>query len=307
MARQLDHDRLMSAIAARRHGVLARAVLLDAGIGAGTIDDRLRQGRLVSLHRGVYSLGHAQLTDAGWRLAAVDAYGSGAALSHLSAGVLWGIVEGPLFPVHVSLAKRSGIAMRERTKLHRLMRFDADEVTVRDAIPLTTVSRTILDLAASVRGRRLEQVVRRASRLRRFDLREQQILLNRYRHRPGAPELGRLLAALHGRGTDDFRSRMEIAFAQLCDDYGLPRPVVNGIVLGERVDFHWPGTTLVVETDSFEFHTMPTTFANDRRRDQRLTLAGYTVIRLTWDQVTGDARATAAIIAALLGKCRSRT
>jgi hypothetical protein len=59
MARQLDHDRLMSAIAARRHGVLARVVLLDAGIGAGTIDDRLRQRRLVSLHRGVYSLGHS--------------------------------------------------------------------------------------------------------------------------------------------------------------------------------------------------------------------------------------------------------
>jgi hypothetical protein len=305
MARQLDHDRLMSAIAARGHGVLARAALLEAGVGAGTIDDRLRQGRLTRLHRGVYSLGHSQLTDTGWRLAAVDAYGPGAALSHLSAAVLWGIVEGPLFPVHVSLAKRSGIATRERTKLHRLMKLDADEVTARDAIPVTTVSRTILDVAAAVRGRRLEQVVRRASRLRLFDLREQQAVLGRHPHRPGAAELGRLLAMLHGRGTDDFRSRMEIAFAQLCDDYGLPRPVVNGILLGERVDFHWPGTTLVIETDSFEFHAMPTTFANDRRRDQKLTLAGYTVVRLTWDQVTGDARATAATISALLNQCRS--
>lgn len=305
MARQLDHDRLMSAIAARRHGVLARAVLLEAGIGAGTIDDRLRQGRLTRLHRGVYSLGHSQLTAAGWRLAAVDAYGPGAALSHQSAGVLWGILEGPLFPVHVSLAKRSGTATRERTMLHRLTRLEAEEVTVCDAMCVTTVSRTILDLAASVRGRRLEQVVRRASRLRLFDLREQQVLLDRHPHRPGVPELGRLLAALHGRGTDDFRSRMEIAFAQLCDDHGLPRPVVNGILLGERVDFHWPGTTLVIETDSFEFHMMPTTFANDRRRDQKLTLAGYTVIRLTWDQVTADARATAATVSALLKQCRS--
>ncbi|HEV7496018.1 DUF559 domain-containing protein [Baekduia sp.] len=305
MARQLDHDRLMSAIAARRHGVLARAVLLDAGIGAGTIDDRLRQRRLVRLHRGVYGLGHAQLTDAGWQLAAVDAYGSGAVLSHLTAAGLWDILDGSLFPVHVSVAKRSGNATRARTKLHRLTRLDADEVTVRDAIPVTTVSRTILDLAASVRGRRLEQVVRRASRLRLFDLREQQILLDRHPHRPGTPELGRLLTSLQGRGTDDLRSRMEIAFAQLCDDYGLPRPVANGIVLGERVDFHWPGTTLVVETDGFEFHAMPTTFANDRRRDQKLTLAGYTVIRLTWDQVTADARATAATVSALLKQCRS--
>lgn len=305
MARQLDHDRLMSAIAARRHGVLSRTVLLEAGIGTGTIDDRLRQGRLVSLHRGVYSLGHSQLTDMGWRLAAVDAYGPAAALSHSSAAALWGILDGTLFPIHVALAKRSGTATRERTTLHRLTRIDADEVTFRGVIRVTTVSRTILDLAASVRGRRLEQVVRRASRLRLFDLREQQVLLDRHPHRPGVPELGRLLASLHGRGTDDFRSRMEIAFAQLCDDYGLPRPVVNGVIVGERVDFYWPGTTLIVETDSFEFHAMPTTFANDRRRDQKLTLAGYTVIRLTWDQVTADARATAAIVSALLKKCRS--
>ena len=99
---------------------------------------------------------------------------------------------------------------------------------------------------------------------------------------------------------------MEIAFAQLCDDHGLPRPVVNGLVLGERVDFHWPGTMLVVETDGFQFHAMPTAFADDRRRDQKLTLAGYTVVRLTWDQVRADTRATARTISALLSRCRSR-
>jgi hypothetical protein len=305
MARQLDHDRLMSAIAARRHGVLSRVVLLQAGVAPGTIDDRLRQRRLVSLHRGVYGLGHAQLTDEGWRLAAVDAYGSAAALSHASAAALWGIGEGPLFPVHVSLAKRGGVSGHDRTVPHRRMRLDDEDVTVRDGIRVTTVARTVLDLAALVRGRRLEQVVRRASRLRLFDLREQQIVLDRHPRQPGASELGRLLAALRGRGTDDFRSRMEIAFAQLCDDYGLPRPVVNGFVLAERVDFHWPGTTLVIEADGFEFHAMPTAFAEDRRRDQKLTLGGYTVVRLTWDQVTGDARATAAAVSTLLAQCRS--
>jgi very-short-patch-repair endonuclease len=98
---------------------------------------------------------------------------------------------------------------------------------------------------------------------------------------------------------------MEVAFAQLCDEHRLPRPVINGRVLGERVDFHWPGTTLVVETDGFEFHAMPSTFADDRRRDQKLTLAGYTVVRLTWEQVTADAGATAAMVSALLAQCRS--
>jgi len=306
MTRQLDHDALMSAIAARRHGVLSRAVLIEAGIRPGTIDDRLRQRRLVSLHRGVYGLGHAALSDDGWRLAAVDAYGLGATLSHVSAAALWGILDAPLFPLHVSTARRGGVAKRARTVVHRRTVLDGADLTARRAIPVTTVARTILDVAAALRGRRLEQVIRRASRLRLFDLRDQRRALERGGRQPGAAELGRLLAALHGRGTDDLRSRMEVAFAQLCDDYGLPRPTVNGVVLGERVDFHWPGATLVVETDGFEFHAMPTTFADDRRRDQKLTLAGFTVVRLTWEQVTGERRATAAMVSALLTQCRSR-
>jgi hypothetical protein len=305
MPRQLDHDQVMAALAATRHGVLARRVLSEHGIPAGTIDDRVRQRRLVPLHRGVYALGHTQLRREGRWLAAVEAYGALAALSHLSAAALWDISDTAALPAHVTLAKRTGLTRRPGTVLHRVADLPGDEVTVRDGIRVSTVARTILDLAATVRGRSLEQVIRRASRLRRFDLIEQQAVLERHLRQPGAPELARLLAALHGRGTADFRSRMEIAFAQLCDDYGLPRPVLNAVVLDERVDFHWPRTTLIVETDGFEFHSMPTAFANDRRRDQKLTLAGYTVVRLTWDQVVHDPAVTARTISTLLSQRRS--
>jgi hypothetical protein len=302
MARQLDHDRLISALAAARHGVVSRRLLLAHGIGVDTIDMRLRQRRLVGVHRGVYALGHADLTDEGRWLAAVEALGSDGALSHHSAARLWDLRDTALLPIHVTIARRSGVPRRPGLRPHRVNKLHDDEVTEHEGIRVTTVARTILDLAATVRGRHLEQVVRRASRLRRFDLVEQQVLLERHPRLSGAPELGRLIAALQGRGTDDFRSRMEVAFAQMCDDYGLPRPVVNGHVLGERVDFHWPSTTLVVETDGFAFHAMPSTFADDRRRDQKLTLAGYTVVRLTWEQVTSDARATSAMMSALLAR-----
>jgi hypothetical protein len=215
MTRELAHDRVISALAARQHGVVARWQLLAAGLPVHVIDTRLCVGRLLALHRGV-------------------------------------------------------------------------------------------DLAATVRGRRLEQVIRRASRLRRFDLCEQQAVVARLPRHRGAPELAQLLVGLAGRGTTEMRSRLEVGFAQLCDDHGLARPVVNGQVLGERVDFHWPGTTLVVETDGFEFHATPTTFADDRRRDQKLTLAGFTVVRLTWDQVMHETGSTAAIVARLLLQCRAR-
>jgi hypothetical protein len=306
MPRQRVHDRVISATAARFHGVVPRAALVAAGVPTTLIDDRVRSRELVVLHRGVYALGHAQLRSHGWWLAGVASYGSRGALSHVSAGALWGIWDAPARPVHVSVIDRSGVRRRRGVVPHRPQDLAPAELTVRDEIRVTTVSRTILDLSAQVRGRRMEQVVRRAARLRLFDLRDQRAVLDRHSRQPGAPELDRLLTTMEGRGTDDLRSRMEIVFAQLCDDYGLPRPVANGIVLGERVDFHWPGTMLVVETDSFEFHAMPTTFANDRRRDQKLTLAGYTVIRLTWDQVTTDARATAATISTLLSQRRAR-
>jgi hypothetical protein len=306
MPRQRTHDRVISATAARNHGVVPRAALLTNGVPLTLIDDRVRTRQLVVLHRGVYAFGHAQLRPEGWWFAAVAAYGCNAALSHHSAASLWGLLDASLLPVHVSLLGRTAARKRRGVRPHRAPELCLDELAVRNEIRVTTVSRTILDLSAKVRGRRLEQVVRRAARLRLFDLRDQRVVLDRHPRHPGAPELGRLLATMEGRGTDDLRSPMEIAFAQLCDDYGLPRPVANGIVLGERVDFHWPGTTLVVETDSFEFHAMPTTFANDRRRDQKLTLAGYTVVRLTWDQVTADACATAATISALLSQRRVR-
>lgn len=305
MSRQLDHDRLMGDLAARHHGVLSRRLLIAHGVTPATIDLRVRQRRLVMLHRGVYALGHAQLRREGRWLAAVEAYGADSALSHRTAAAHWGIDDAPVLPAHVTIARRSGVATKRGTVVHRRP-LEADEVVIRDGIPTTTVARTLLDVAAELRGRRLELVVRNASRTRRFDLARLELLLDRHPRAPGAGELRRLTARLAGRGTDDLRSGLEVAFAQLCDEHGLPRPRINAIILGHRVDFSWPGTTLVVETDGFTFHSMPTAFAADRDRDQQLTLAGYTVVRLTYDQVVGAPEETARLVSALLSQCRSR-
>ena len=304
MSRQLAHDRRIAELAAARHGVVSRRLLLASGVTAATIDLRVRQRRLVRLHRGVYALGHAELRREGWWCAAAEAHGAEAVLSHVTAATHWGVYDGGVWPVHVSIAGRSGRARRRGIVLHRVDLREED-VVVHEAIRTTTIARTLLDLAGSVRGRALEQAVRRAARLRRFDLREQHAVLARYPRARGASSLGHLLGMLSGRGTDDLRSSLEVAFARLCDDHGLPRPQINTIILGERVDFSWPGTTLVVETDGFEFHAMPTAFAADRHRDQKLTLAGYTVVRFTYDQVVDDPEATATTVSALLSQCRA--
>src|SRR5699024_3896875 len=103
---------------------------------------------------------------------------------------------------------------------------------------------------------------------------------------PGVPKLRRVLNDVYGTGAADLRSVLEARFLQLCDDHGLPTPLANGRVAGLLVDFFWPDAALVVETDGYAFHATRSAFERDRDRDQRLTLAGYRVVRVTYDQVT---------------------
>ncbi len=77
------------------------------------------------------------------------------------------------------------------------------------------------------------------------------------------------------------RSEFEALFFDTCKDHGLPLPVMNALVHGFEVDAYWPGTNLIVELDSHEFHLNPKAFEADRERDALLTLAGYRVVRVT--------------------------
>jgi very-short-patch-repair endonuclease len=87
-------------------------------------------------------------------------------------------------------------------------------------------------------------------------------------------------------GAVDTRSELEELVLELCDAHGLPRPHVNSVIEGKVRDFHWPGSRLVVEADSYRWHRSPSALNDDRERDVELTLAGYRSLRFTWEQVT---------------------
>jgi very-short-patch-repair endonuclease len=99
----------------------------------------------------------------------------------------------------------------------------------------------------------------------------------------------------------DTRSELERLVDRLCNAHGLPQPLVN-TVIEERVrDFHWPHRRLVVEADSFGWHSSPSALNDDRERDVELTLAGYHVLRFTYEHVTQRPRYVVdSILAALL-------
>src|SRR6185312_13291800 len=103
-------DLVITRLANRQHGIVARQQLLDTGIVDDAIDYRVKLGRLHCMHRGVYAVGHRRLTHEGRWTAAVMAAGPGAVLSHRAAAALWALRQSEHLEVTVpTYRKRPGI------------------------------------------------------------------------------------------------------------------------------------------------------------------------------------------------------
>jgi predicted transcriptional regulator of viral defense system len=295
-------DGEIAELAGRQHGVVAHRQLVTLGLGREAIKYRVRSGRLHRLHRGVYAVGHRVLSANGRRIAAVLACGPGAVLSHRTAGDQWGIRRSASARLDVT-APRPRKGPRD-IRVCAVRRLDPRDVTVKDGIPVTTVARTLLELAEVLRPRQLERALEEAERLRIFDLNAVEELCRRSHGRRGLRPLIALLGATFAVPPHT-RSELERMFVDLCSDAGLPPPVVNAWIEDLEVDAHWPGTTLVVELDSWRFHRTRAAFERDRARDMKLDLADYAVLRLTHRQLTQDPGAVTQTLRARLGSART--
>lgn len=268
-----------------QHGVVAHRQLRELGLGAEAIKWRLRNGRLVALYRGVYALGHDRLTPPGRRCAAVLACGPGAVLSHGSAAEHWGLRRSSRGRLDVTVA-RNGPSGHAGVRVHRTRALPPHHATVEDGVPVTSVARTLIDLA-EVSGRQaVERAIREAEILRLFDLSAVARTIEECPGRIGAARLGAALDLDGARA--ETNEGLEDAFLVLCDSHELPRPLPQQAVGPYVVDFLWPRERLVVETDDRASHLTASRFESDRARDAELTLAGYTVLRVTWRQVTRE-------------------
>ncbi len=287
----------MAAIAARQHGVVARRQLVGLGLTRHEIDFHRTCGRLHDVHRGVYAVGHESVTREGRWLAAVLAGGLGAVLSHHHAGALWRLRSNRRSAVDVTVARNR--RPRPGVRFHRV-ELPADEITVVDGIPVTTMPRTLFDLAAVLDARQVERALNEADYLRLADRLSLPDLLARHPRRAGAVKLRAALAA-RSAGATRTRSDLEELFIRMLDRHSLPRPQTNVQVPGVgEVDCAWPGARLVLELDSRAAHATPAAFETDRERDRVLQTVGWRAVRVTWRQLTEDRVRLAADVRTLL-------
>ena len=264
-------------LAGQQHGVVARRQLLALGFNAREIEHRVARGRLHPAMRGVYAVGWPHLTQKRRWMAAVLACGDGAMLSHSSAAALWGIGKEKPRLIDISLTRRTrlrraGLRVRARPTLA------GTDVVCRNGIPVTTVARTVVDLASELSPTTVERAINEADKHGLIDPETLRVTLDDYAGEPGVQLLRRLLDRYTFRLSD---SDLEIIFRPIAASAGLPLPLSKQMLNGFEVDFFWPDLGLVVETDGLRYHRTPATQARDARRDRAHVLAGMTPLRFT--------------------------
>jgi very-short-patch-repair endonuclease len=271
-------DAAVVALAARQHGVVTTEQLAAAGLSERAVAHRVASRWLTRVFRGVYRVGPVA-APYGREMAA--ALATGGALSHHTAAVVWGFRPPCNDDLHVTTA--TGSRSRRGLRVHRSASLDA---AVHLGLPLTTVPRTLHDLAPVLTTGELERAVEEAL-IRGLATREE--LTTRPALRRATVEEPQIT-----------RSEAERRLRRLVKAARLPRAVTNVRVAGWEVDAFWPAYKLVVEVDGFAYHGNRAAFERDRRKDAALVAAGYRVVRITWRQLVDEPHVVVALLARLL-------
>lgn len=289
-------------LAERQYGVVSRRQLMAAGLSSQAIGRRLCAGRLLQIHPGVYAVGHRRLTLDGFWLAAVLAAGSDAALSHRDAAALHGLGRWNGGRIEVTTPRHSrGV---ERLRIYTRRRLAAADVTLVERIPVTTVERTLVDLADVVSRDRLAAALTAAERDRKLHvpLLDDAIARTSGRRTAGRANLRAVLDEHAAHGVQLTRSELEIALRKLVREHELPMPGLNVWMPGAdvEVDALWRAARVAVEADSWRWHGDRAAFQRDRTKANALQLAGFRVLRFTHDDIVRrPARVAETIRAAL--------
>jgi very-short-patch-repair endonuclease len=267
-------------LAENQHGVVARRQLLQLGFHSQAIKHWGSRGRLHRVCRGVYAIGRPQLTQYGRWMAAVLAGGPEALLSDGDAAALWEISPPASGEIEISVPSHVRVR-RPGLRVHRRV-LTASDRAMHHGIPVTSVVRTLVDLAARQKRDQVERAINEADRR---DLIDPEALRSALEALPPSHGVVTLRQVLDRRTFTLTDSELERRFLPIVRSAGLPQPHTRHWLNGFRVDFYWPGLGLVVETDGLRYHRTPAQQARDRLRDQAHAAAGLTPLRFTRAQV----------------------
>jgi very-short-patch-repair endonuclease len=270
-------------LALTQAGAISAAQLAEGGVSPYARRQLVAGGVLLRARRGVYLMAGAE---GGWKQdlwTGLLAAGPSSFACRRSAAQLWDLdgVE----PGAVDIGVGTGHAPR-RSGTARLGGLRPVDLTVLDGIPVTSVPRTLVDLAATASPVIVERSFECALR--------RKLVTTAFLQHPGLPRhsrAGRVLSdILAGRPPDapPTDSDAETLFVQIARAVGLPAPQRQFRILiggrAYRIDFAWPALRLAVEIDGASVHG-PRQLGSDLRRQNHIVLDGWMILRFTWFMV----------------------
>ena len=270
----------LAELATRSHGVVTRVQLLRAGITGDEIRHRLSLGALLREHGGIYRVGHRAPSVEARYLAAVWACGDGAVLSGRAAAYLWGILKGAAPPPEVTAPSEHRIKGVTTHRARHIAR------TTHRGIPITTVPRTLVDLASHLSLDALARACHEAGVKYETTPEQVEAVLAKRRRTRGAAKL----RAVTSGDVQALLSELERSFQRRLKEAGLPLPQTNRPAHGRRVDCRWPDRRLTVELDSYRYHHSRHAWEQDRRREREARARGDEFRRYTYGDVVESPR-----------------
>jgi hypothetical protein len=281
---------LVMDLARRQHGLVSRDQALRAGLTRGAIDRRVRGGHWEPVGHAVYRFPGAPRTWHQRALALCLGAGSPAVTSHRTAGWLWGldgVSRQPPEPIDVLVPR--GFNFHEPSANVRSTRVREPEFHFRNGVPVTLLSRTLVDLASILSEDMLEVAL--DSAIRSFGSRITKALKLRLPSLassawPGVDVLKRLFAERDG----SLDSPLEVLLRRVLWLSELPRPhhnwaVFNGRGFVAKVDFAWPAIKLALQAHGLKYHLKPAQYRRDQVQQSELQACGWLVLTTTWREV----------------------
>jgi hypothetical protein len=268
----------MCEIADRAHGVVTREELIAVGITRAQVEHRLQTGALLREHPGVYRVGHRAPSTEARYMVAVKACGDDAVLSGSAAGHLLGLIRGAAPDPEVTAPREKRI---KGVRTRRCRNIDPEDRTIWRGLPVTSVPRTLVDMASVLSVSELGRACHEAGvRCRTTPADVEEVLARR----PTSPGAGKLRPILRGDQKVAL-STLEARFLELLREAGLPLPVTNKPTGGRRVDCRWAQQALTVELDSYTYHSSRHAWERDRLRERQAYARGDQFRRFTYDDV----------------------